>query len=237
MADGTGSAVSPVKASVHRHRAPGHGWPGRAGLPASTLVAGCAVDAAPARRKGVAELGPGGSEGRTAVRQDAQPRRSRWIRPILVPTLIAIVAVGSIGVGARAWFDTRDESDRTAAEVRETRSHLAGARDDLVGANADLRAQRAALHAGLATLDAREGERDAAEAALATAENRLAELRAELAAATTDLAERENLLQALDRCVRGVVEALNQAAVGDIVGVDASLAGVEAPCALAGANR
>jgi chromosome segregation ATPase len=168
------------------------------------------------------------------VRQDAQPRRWTSLRPILVPTLIAAV-VGGTAVGARAWFDTRDEFDRTAAAVRDTRNELADARTDLAGAIADLRAQLAALHAGLATLDTREGERDAAEGALATAKNRLAELRAELAAATADLAERENLLQSLDRCVRGVVEGLNQAAVGDIVGLDATLAGVEDTCASAGA--
>jgi chromosome segregation ATPase len=168
------------------------------------------------------------------VREDAQPRRWTWLRPILVPTLIATVVV-STAVGARAWFDTRDEIDRTTAAVRDTRNELAGARHALDGAIADLRAQRAALHAGLATLDTREGERDAAEGALATAENRLVELRAELAAATADLAERENLLQSLDRCVRGVVEGLNQAAVGDIAGLDATLVGVEDTCASAGA--
>jgi hypothetical protein len=36
--------------------------------------------------------------------------------------------------------------------------------------------------------------------------------------------------------VRGVVEGLNQAAVGDIAGLDATLAGVEAACASAGAS-
>jgi chromosome segregation ATPase len=150
-----------------------------------------------------------------------------------LPALIGTVVVGT-AVGARAWFDTRDEIDRTTAAVRDTRVELAGARQTLAGAIADLRAQRAALHAGLATLDTREGERDAAEEALATAENRLAELRAELAVATADLAERENLLQSLDRCVRGVVEGLNQAAVGDIAGLEATLAGVEDTCASAG---
>jgi len=168
------------------------------------------------------------------VREDAQPRRWTWLRPILVPALITTVVVGT-AVGARAWFDTRDEVDRTTAAVRDTRNELAGARHALAGAIADLRAQRVALHAGLATLDTREGERDAAEGALATAENRLVELRAELAAATADLAERENLLQSLDRCVRGVVEGLNQAAVGDIAGLDATLVGVEDTCASAGA--
>jgi chromosome segregation ATPase len=168
------------------------------------------------------------------VREDAQPRRWTWLRPILVPTLIAIVVVGT-AVGARAWFDTRDEIDGTTAAVQDTRNELAGARHALDGAIADLRAQRAALHASLATLDTREGERDAAEVALAKAENRLAALRVELAAATTDLAERENLLQRLDRCVRGVVEGLNQVAVGDIAGLDATLVGVEDTCASAGA--
>jgi chromosome segregation ATPase len=165
------------------------------------------------------------------VREDAEPRRRTWSRPILVAVLVA--AVVGTAVGARAWFDTREEIDRTAAAVRDTRNDLTAARTELASAIADLREQRAALHAGLATLDTREGERDAAEGALATAKNRLAELRAELDAATADLAERERLLQVLDRCVRGVVEGLNQAAVADLAGLDATLVGVEDTCASA----
>jgi hypothetical protein len=92
------------------------------------------------------------------------------------------------------------------------------------------------MHAGLATLDTREGESDAAEGTLATTKNRLAEVRAALAAATADLAERENQLQGLDRCVRGVVEALNQASVGDVAGLDATLAGIEDICKSVGAT-
>jgi chromosome segregation ATPase len=167
------------------------------------------------------------------VREDAQPRWRTWSRPVLVVALVAIV-VGTV-FGVSAWLDTRQELDQTAAALRDTRSDLTAARTDLAGAIADLTEQRAALHAGLATLDTREGERDAAEGALATAKNRLAELRAELDAATADLAERERLLQVLDRCVRGVVEGLNQAAVGDIAGLDATLVGVEDTCASAGA--
>jgi chromosome segregation ATPase len=165
------------------------------------------------------------------VREDSQPRRPTWLRPILVAALVA--AVVGTAVGARAWFDIRGEIDRTAAAARDTRDDLTTSRTELASSIADLREQRAALHAGLATLDTREGERDAAEGALATAKNRLAELRAELDAATADLAERERLLQVLDRCVRGVVEGLNQAAVGDIAGLDATLVGVEDSCASA----
>jgi chromosome segregation ATPase len=165
------------------------------------------------------------------VRDDAEPRRRTWSRPLLVAALVA--AVVGTAVGARAWFDTREEIDRTAAAVRDTRNDLTAARTELASAIADLREQRAALRAGLATLDTREGERDAAEGALATAKNRLAELRAELDAATADLAERERLLQVLDRCVRGVVEGLNQAAVADLAGLDATLVGVEDTCASA----
>jgi hypothetical protein len=167
--------------------------------------------------------------------EDAQPRRLKRIPRILVPIIIAIGVVGGAWVGARAWFDTRDEFDRTAAAVGETRSELVGARDDLAGAIARLEAARATMHRGLATLDIREGERDAAEGTLAATKGRLAELRAELAAATADLADRKNQLQGLDRCVRGVVEGLNQAAVGDIAGLDATLAGIEDTCESTGA--
>jgi chromosome segregation ATPase len=170
------------------------------------------------------------------MREDAQPRRWARVRRILVPTLVATGVLAGAWVAARAWFDTRDELDRTATVVRETRSELATARDDLAVAIAHLEAERAAMHRGLATLDTRERERDAAEGTLAATKSRLAAARAELAAATADLAQREGRLQGLERCVRGVVEGLNQAAVGDIAGVDATLAEIEGTCESAGAN-
>jgi len=170
------------------------------------------------------------------MREDAQPQRWKRVGPILVPALMATGVVVGSGVGARAWFDTRDEIDRTATAVSETRRELDGARDDLAGALAQLEAERARMRTGLATLDTREGERDAAEGTLATTKDRLAELRAELAAATADLAEREGQLVGLDRCVRGVVEGLNQAAVHDITGLDATLADIEDTCGPAGAD-
>lgn len=170
------------------------------------------------------------------MREDAQSRRWTWPRRILGPTLVvAAIAVGT-GVGARAWFDTRDDLDRASAALATTRSELAETRDDVAAAIAHLRAERAALRTGLVTLDRREGERNAAEGALTMAKKRLAERRAELAAATADLADRENQLEGLDRCVRGVVAGLNQAAVGDIAGLDATLAGIDDTCGSAGAS-
>ena len=175
------------------------------------------------------------------MRAGAQPRRWERFQRIVAPAvvvpavIVAVVAVAGV-VGARAWFDTRDELDRTTSSFRETRGELADARVELDSAIAHLRAERAAVHAGLATLDTREGERDAADGALTTAKNQLAELRVELEAATADLADREAQLDGLDRCVRGVVEGLNQAAVGDLAGLDATLAGIEDTCASAGAR-
>ena len=70
------------------------------------------------------------------MRDDAQPWRRTWSRPVLVAALVAVV-IGTT-VGAHAWFDTHAEIDRTAAGVRDTRSDLTAARTDLAGAIADL---------------------------------------------------------------------------------------------------
>jgi chromosome segregation ATPase len=168
------------------------------------------------------------------VTREAQPGRWKRLQRILLPIVVAGVAVGA-GIAGRAWFDTRDEIDRTETAVRDTRDDLGRTHNHLAVATAQLEAERATMHDELATLDARESNRDAAEDALNVAKGRLAELQAQLDAATTDLDEREARLDALDRCLRGVVEGLNQAAVGDRGAVEATLTEMEGICAEAGA--
>jgi cytochrome c556 len=59
-------------------------------------------------------------------------------------------------------------------------------------------------------------------------------LEAQLAAARTDLEQRQARLEAFDRCLLGVAQALNQAAVSDVDGLVTTVGAIEADCAAAG---
>jgi uncharacterized protein (DUF3084 family) len=151
---------------------------------------------------------------------------------------LAIAVVGSVlGVGfaVHAWFSTRDATNRTVAALHDRRDDLAGARDDLAAATDQLEDLQAERDGERATLGVREGERDTAQAALDTAGALLTDLRAQLDAATTDLADSTARRDAFDQCLVGIAEALNQAAVGDIGGLGATMRSIEGSCAEAGA--
>jgi hypothetical protein len=151
--------------------------------------------------------------------------------------IAAVLVAGAIGlgVGVRAWIDTRDATERTTASLRDTRAELAQARDDLAGASADLGVARDALEDDLITLDLRESERDAAQANFETIERMLDDAEAQLAASSADLDDRTRRLDALNRCLVGVSQALNQAAVADTDGMAVTIDRIEATCAEAGA--
>jgi septal ring factor EnvC (AmiA/AmiB activator) len=166
--------------------------------------------------------------------QRAHPRWWRRARRIL-GSIVVIGAILGAGVVARAWFETRDATDRTVVALGDTRDELARARDDLATAKVQLEAAQTTLGGEVATLDARRSEGDAAQAALDTTNRLLADMEAQLDAATSDLEDRTARLDALDRCLVGVAEALNQAAVRDTDGMAATVRGIEGTCAEAGA--
>jgi chromosome segregation ATPase len=168
-------------------------------------------------------------------RQPGAGRRWR-VRHIAV----GIVVVGAVatggGLAANAWFDTRDETDRTIAALRDTRAELAEAEDDLATATNELEAERATLRTELEALGTRQDERDTANDGLEAARLQLADLQTQLEAATSDLENRTTRLDALNRCLVGVAKALNQASVNDIDGMAATIDGIEGTCAQAGAQ-
>jgi chromosome segregation ATPase len=166
--------------------------------------------------------------------------RGAWLRRrtarIVGAFVVVVAAIVGVGVAARAWFDTRDETERTEATLHDTRDELARTRDDLDTADVQLEEVRTTLDDELATLGVRRSERDAAQEALDAASLVLVDLEAQLEAATADLEDRTTHLDALDRCLLGVAEALNQAAVGDTGGLAATVSGIEGTCAEAGAE-
>ena len=149
--------------------------------------------------------------------------------------LVVVVVVG-LGVAARVWAGTRDATERAAATLHDTRAELARTRHDVDTASADLDAEQATLGDELATLDTRRSEADAAQDTLDSTSLLLTELRAQLSEATADLEDRTTRLDALELCLVGVAEALNQAAVGDTAGLMATVRDVEGQCAEAGVD-
>jgi septal ring factor EnvC (AmiA/AmiB activator) len=145
-----------------------------------------------------------------------------------------VLLVAGVTVVARSWMATRDATDRARTDLAATRGDLARARDDVADASEELETVRASLAEDLVTLTLRRSERDAAQAGLDAASLVLAQSQAQLTASTTDLEDRTTRLGALEECLLGVAEALNQAAVGDSGGALATVRGVEGPCDTAG---
>jgi hypothetical protein len=160
--------------------------------------------------------------------------RGRRARHIVGSVVLFLVALLGVGVVVRSWFETRDETDRTDAALRDTRDELAQAGDDLATATIEFVAARTTLGGEAWTLDMRQSERDAAQDALDTTGVLLADLEAQLEAATADLADGTARLDALGRCLVGVAGALNQASVGDTSGLAATIRSIEGTCAEAG---
>jgi chromosome segregation ATPase len=151
----------------------------------------------------------------------------------LIAASIVLLLV-SVGVARRAWLDTRDATDRTVADLHDTRAELAQARDDLATANAEYDATVAKLSEELGALGVRRDESEVAQQSLDDVELVLAELEAQLAVAEADLGNRTSRLDAFERCLVGVVEVLNQAAVSDTDGLAATLRRIGGTCAEAG---
>lgn len=167
-----------------------------------------------------------------------RPDEPRWWRHrnLVLVGGVVLVATGIVGGATRTWLETRRSTERTEAALRDRRDQLDRAQADLEAATEEFETARATLDDDLATLDQRREERDAAEEVLDTTSALLADLRAQLDAATADLEQSTSRLDALDRCLIGVAEALNQAAVSDLDGLATTLRDIEGTCAQAGAE-
>ena len=172
----------------------------------------------------------------------AHPERSdarRWPRRITFRWWLALGLLAALATGAwatHAWMERRAEIDRTVASTHATRASRSDERPPLVeDATATLATARATLETERTTLTAAERDRDAVATLLSAAQQHLTELQAQLTAAQADLAARSAQLDALNVCVLGVTEALNQAGASDRGGLARTLSRIEGTCARAGA--
>jgi hypothetical protein len=162
-------------------------------------------------------------------------RQARWIDAALAITGCVLI-VCTLTLAWRAWFGTRDATARTVSDLRATNTELAHARADLDHVMAEVAAAREALGDDLVLRGAHEATHDAAAARLDDAQRVLAAAKARLNGSNTDLVERSAGLDALNRCLRGTSEALNQASVGDVRGMVTSIDRVAAVCDQAAAG-
>jgi hypothetical protein len=162
-------------------------------------------------------------------------RQARWIDAALA-VAGCVLTVCALTLAWRAWFGTRDATARTVSELRVTRGELTQARTDLDDVIVQVAATREALGDDLVVRAGHEATHDAAAARLGEAQRLLADAKARLNGSATDLVERSAGLDALNRCLRGTSEALNQASVGDVGGMVGSIDRVSAVCREAAAG-
>jgi hypothetical protein len=154
--------------------------------------------------------------------------------PIAGAAVAVVMLVAVVTVASRAWFDTRDATDRTVAELEATRADIRRTDDELASATADRRQAQATLGNQIAALATRQDERDDAQHGLDVVTLLLAQVQAQLAASQADLQDRTTRLDAFNQCLLGVAQALNQAAVHDTNGLISTINGIESVCAQAG---
>ena len=171
----------------------------------------------------------------------AHPERSaarRWLPRVTFRWWLALGVLAALATGAWAthvWIERRAEIDRTVASTHATRLEVRRTAAGIEDATATLATARATLETERTTLTAAERDRDAVAALLSAAQQHLTELQAQLTAAQADLAARSAQLDALNVCVLGVTEALNQAGASDRGGLARTLGRIEGTCARAGA--
>jgi hypothetical protein len=160
-----------------------------------------------------------------------RPRpRLRWLAAVV----IAVALVAGVTGARRVWSDTRDATERTEASLRATRSDLAHTQDELATATADRHEAQSTLGDRIALLATRQDERDDAQHGLDVVTLLLTQVQSQLAASQADLHDRTVRLDAFNRCLVGVAQALNQAAVNDTRGLASTVHGIEDVCAQAG---
>ena len=156
-------------------------------------------------------------------------RQARWIDAALA-VAGCVLTLCALTLAWRAWFGTRDATARAVEELRVTRGELVQARADLDDVTAEIAAAREALGDDLVVRGAQEATRETAKARLDASQAVLADAKARLNGSNTDLVQRSAGLDALNRCLRGTSEALNQASVGDVNGMVRSIDAVDAVC-------
>src|SRR5262249_47324310 len=150
------------------------------------------------------------------ARAPVASRRAR--RSVVALATCLAVVIAALGC-ARAWFDRRDALTSTRTELQQTRTELAAKRHDVAVAKQGLAAATAALARAQGDLDAKTAARDASVAQLTGTNTQLSTLQGQVSVAVGDLLANGAHLAVLQQCVLGVARSLNQASVGDIIGL------------------
>jgi hypothetical protein len=148
--------------------------------------------------------------------------------------LASVAGVVSLGLMACDWNATLDATDRANDRLDRTESELHQTQDDL-GATLDtVDANRLTLAGAIKTRLAREAERRQSQGTYDANVLWLQGLQGALDNANATLQTSTGQLDALQACVAGATEALNQAAAGDTGGLATTVRGIEDVCAQAG---
>ncbi len=148
--------------------------------------------------------------------------------------LASLAGVVGLGLMACDWNATLDATDRANDRLDRTEAELDQTRDDLTATRETVGANRLTLAGAIKTRLVREAERawtqgtyDANALWLQARQGSLNDANANLQATT-------GRLEALQTCVAGATEALNQAAAGDSTGLATTVRNIEGVCAQAG---
>jgi chromosome segregation ATPase len=153
---------------------------------------------------------------------------------MLAVAAAALACLVAAGLLVRDWRMTLAATDRAAERLHDTRTSLHRSERDLDAAEATADASWASLVAEVDALAARRTERSDAQGTLDAASQQLGGLQAQLTAANVELAASSGRLAALQRCMLGVNEALNQAGARDTAGLARTLRDIEGTCTDAG---
>jgi len=155
-------------------------------------------------------------------------------RRMAIVGLASVVALVGFGLMARDWNATLDATDRANDRLDRTEAKLDRTQDDLGATVEIVDANRVALAAAIRTRLAREAERSQSQGTYDANVQWLQGLQGALDDANAALVVSTGQLDALQSCVAGATEALNQAAAGDTGGLAVTVRGIQGVCAEAG---
>ena len=157
------------------------------------------------------------------------PRRPRRARRIIT-TSAALVASILLTLGLLADVHVRAELRASQSSLASTRSRLAHTLNALELTESALTSTASDRDALRLALELATSDLSSANASLATADDNLASTQHSLANANTGLMLQGSALVALNRCLTGVEQALNQIAVGNQIGAVHSISAVAGSC-------
>ena len=148
--------------------------------------------------------------------------------------LASVAGVVGLGLMACDWNATVDATDRANARLDRAEAELHQTQDDLGATVEIVAANRLTLAGAIKTRLAREAERTQSQGTYDANVLWLEGLQGALSDANVALQTSAGRLDALQACVAGATEALNQAAAGDSGGLASTVRGIDGVCAQAG---